>query len=58
MLFRSKFQVADSTVLNHRVEVVEGVLAVECTQRVASALAFLFIRNPFESISPAREIRL
>jgi hypothetical protein len=30
----------------------------ECTQRVASALAFLFIRNPFESISPAREIRL
>lgn len=29
---RSKFQVADSPILNHRVEVVEGVLAVECVQ--------------------------
>ena len=29
---RSKFQVADSTVLNHRVDVVEGVLAVECVE--------------------------
>jgi tRNA(adenine34) deaminase len=29
---RSKFQVADSELLNHRVEVVEGVLAVECVQ--------------------------
>ena len=27
---RSKFQVADSELLNHRVEVVEGVLAVYC----------------------------
>jgi tRNA(adenine34) deaminase len=27
---RSKFQLADSDVLNHRVQVVEGVLAVEC----------------------------
>jgi len=27
---RSKFQVADSELLNHRVEVVEGVLAPEC----------------------------
>lgn len=27
---RSKFQVADSDVLNHRVQVVEGVLAPEC----------------------------
>jgi tRNA(adenine34) deaminase len=27
---RSKFQVADSEALNHRVEVLEGVLAVEC----------------------------
>jgi tRNA(adenine34) deaminase len=26
---RSKFRVADSEVLNHRVEVVEGVLAAE-----------------------------
>jgi tRNA(adenine34) deaminase len=29
---RSKFQVADSEVLNHQVEVVEGVLAVECVE--------------------------
>jgi len=29
---RSKLQVADSTVLNHQVEVVEGVLAVECVE--------------------------
>jgi tRNA(adenine34) deaminase len=29
---RSKFQLADSDVLNHRVEVVEGVLAVECVE--------------------------
>ena len=29
---RSKFQVADSDVLNHRVQVVEGVLAVECVE--------------------------
>jgi tRNA(adenine34) deaminase len=29
---RSKFQVADSEVLNHRVEVLEGVLAVECVE--------------------------
>ena len=29
---RSKFQAADSDVLNHRVEVVEGLLAVECVE--------------------------
>ena len=29
---RSKFQVADSEVLNHRVEVLEGVLAGECVE--------------------------
>jgi tRNA(adenine34) deaminase len=29
---RSKFRVADSDVLNHRVEIVEGVLAAECTE--------------------------
>jgi tRNA(adenine34) deaminase len=29
---RSKFQVADSDLLNHRVEVVEGVLATECVE--------------------------
>jgi tRNA(adenine34) deaminase len=29
---RSKFELADSPLLNHRVEVVEGVLAVECVE--------------------------
>jgi tRNA(adenine34) deaminase len=29
---RSKFRIADSGALNHTVEVVEGVLAVECVQ--------------------------
>jgi len=29
---RSKFQVADSEVLNHRVQVVEGVLGAECVE--------------------------
>ncbi len=29
---RSKFAVADSDLLNHRVEIVEGVLAAECTE--------------------------
>lgn len=29
---RSKFQVADSGVLNHRVEIVEGVLGAECVE--------------------------
>ncbi|HEV8145972.1 MAG TPA: tRNA adenosine(34) deaminase TadA, partial [Bryobacteraceae bacterium] len=29
---RSKFRLADSELLNHRVEIVEGVLAAECTQ--------------------------
>jgi tRNA(adenine34) deaminase len=29
---RSKFQLADSDLLNHRVEVTEGVLAVECVE--------------------------
>jgi tRNA(adenine34) deaminase len=38
---RSKFQVADSEVLNHRVEVVEGVLSVECVE---------LLRQFFESI--------
>lgn len=31
---RSKFQIADSAVLNHRIEIVEGVLAVECVERL------------------------
>jgi tRNA(adenine34) deaminase len=29
---RSKFKIADSELLNHRVEIVEGVLAVECVE--------------------------
>ena len=29
---RSKFRIADSDVLNHSVEVVEGVLATECVE--------------------------
>jgi tRNA(adenine34) deaminase len=29
---RSKFTIADSDVLNHRVEIVEGVLAAECVE--------------------------
>jgi tRNA(adenine34) deaminase len=29
---RSKFQIADSELLNHRVEVVEGVLAAEAVE--------------------------
>ncbi len=29
---RSKFRIADSDLLNHRVDIVEGVLAVECVE--------------------------
>ena len=29
---RSKFRIADSDLLNHRVEIVEGVLATECVE--------------------------
>jgi tRNA(adenine34) deaminase len=29
---RSKFRIADSEALNHRVEIVEGMLAVECVE--------------------------
>lgn len=29
---RSKFQIADSELLNHRIEIVEGVLAAECAE--------------------------
>jgi tRNA(adenine34) deaminase len=36
---RSKFQIADSDVLNHRVEIVEGVLAVECVELLRSFFA-------------------
>jgi tRNA(adenine34) deaminase len=33
---RSKFQIADSPLLNHRVEIVEGVLGAECTELLKS----------------------
>lgn len=29
---RSKFQLADSPLLNHRVEIIEGILAADCTE--------------------------
>lgn len=29
---RSKFRIADSDLLNHRIEITEGVLAAECTE--------------------------
>jgi tRNA(adenine34) deaminase len=33
---RSKFRLADSELLNHRVEIVEGVLGAECTELLQS----------------------
>jgi tRNA(adenine34) deaminase len=33
---RSKFRIADSEVLNHRVEIVEGVLGAECAELLRS----------------------
>ena len=33
---RSKFRIADSDLLNHRVEIIEGVLAPECTAEIQS----------------------
>ena len=36
---RSKFHVADSDVLNHRVDVVEGVLGAECVELLRSFFA-------------------
>ncbi len=36
---RSKFTLADSELLNHRVDVVEGVLAAECTELLQSFFA-------------------
>lgn len=31
---RSKFQIADADILNHRVEIVEGVLGPECAEQI------------------------
>ena len=36
---RSKFRIADSELLNHRVSVVEGVLAAECTKQLQEFFA-------------------
>jgi tRNA(adenine34) deaminase len=36
---RSKFQIADSDILNHRVEVVEGVLGAECVEMLRGFFA-------------------
>jgi tRNA(adenine34) deaminase len=36
---RSKFRIADSELLNHRVDIVEGVLAAECTELMQSFFA-------------------
>src|ERR1700691_965179 len=36
---RSKFRIADSELLNHRVEIVEGVLAVECVELLQTFFA-------------------
>jgi tRNA(adenine34) deaminase len=36
---RSKFRIADSDLLNHRVEIVEGVLAAECLERLREFFA-------------------
>jgi len=36
---RSKFRIADSELLNHRVEIVEGVLAAECVELLQAFFA-------------------
>jgi tRNA(adenine34) deaminase len=36
---RSKFRIVDSELLNHRVEIVEGVLAVECVDLLQAFFA-------------------
>ncbi len=36
---RSKFRIADSELLNHRVEIVEGMMAVECVEMLQGFFA-------------------
>jgi tRNA(adenine34) deaminase len=43
---RSKFRIADSEVLNHRIEIAEGVLAAECTELLVRF--FEKLRSGFE----------
>ena len=45
---RSKFRIADSELLNHRVEIEEGVMAVECVE----LLRGFFERRRFERSKP------
>ncbi len=40
---RSKFRLADSEILNHRVEIVEGILGAECSELLR---AFFQARRP------------
>jgi len=46
---RSKFRIADSELLNHRVEIVEGVLAVECVELLQR---FFVRRRPDRKTGP------
>ncbi|MEZ5355805.1 MAG: tRNA adenosine(34) deaminase TadA [Bryobacteraceae bacterium] len=48
---RSKFQIADSDLLNHKVEIVEGVLGGECQ----ALLQEFFQRRREEAMAPASE---
>ena len=45
---RSKFRIADSDLLNHRLQVVEGVLAEECVRRLQ---AFFRVRRRSAGLS-------
>jgi tRNA(adenine34) deaminase len=49
---RSKFRIADSELLNHRVEIVEGVLAVECVELLQQ-----FFERQRRARRPAMEAR-
>ena len=45
---RSKFRIADSDLLNHRLQIVEGVLAEECVRRLQ---AFFRVRRRSAGLS-------
>jgi tRNA(adenine34) deaminase len=46
---RSKFQLADSELLNHRVEVAEGVLGAECVELLRQFFAMRRLTSPAAS---------
>ena len=52
---RSKFRLADSELLNHRLEISEGVLAARC---LAPLRAFFAARRPRAGAGPADATRL